>query len=155
MSHLSRIRRLTIAVLTLIAVTVIAFHAAADGNARGLPSKAPDTNQIRVRRLQPDPGLLVPADPDARLWPVNHQGLSYGTPTETVYGYHEPELILVEATNGATGYAYRTDLEGPAPSSPEEALRWQAEQAGQRRAVPVFESDGVTRIGEFVAREGK
>lgn len=154
MSHLSLVRRLTIVLLAFIAVAGVAVHAA-DGNAQAQSSAVPDTNQIRVRRLQPDPGLLVPADPDARLWPRNGKGLTYGTPTETVHGYHEPDLIVVQATNGETGYAYRKDLEGPTPSSPDEALRWQAEQAGSRRVVRVYEQDGVTRLGEFVACEGK
>ncbi len=154
MSRSTRIREVAIALLAVVAVTVVTVHAA-DGGAQNQPSEAPDTNQIRVRRMQPDPGLLVPADPDWRLWPVNDKGLSYGTPTETVHGYHEPELIIVEATNGRTGYAYRADLDGPTPRSPEEAILWQTERSGVERVVPVYRPDGITRIGEFVASEGQ
>jgi hypothetical protein len=105
--------------------------------------------------LQPDPGLLVEADTEWRLWPKNVSGQTYGTPTETVYGYHEPDLIRVEGTNGRTGYAYRDQLAGPEPSSPEQALQWQASQDGVRVVIPVYNADGVTQIGEFVAREGE
>ncbi len=44
----------------------------------------------------------------------------------------------------------RTDLEGPQPKTPEEALRKQAEQAGRTRVIPVYKSDGTTKIGVFV-----
>ena len=87
--------------------------------------------------------------PRAHLWPVNDSGLTYGTPTETVSGYHEPDLIRVTATNGKNGYSLSTDLAGPTPSSPEEAVRWQVEQAGKTTTIPVYQSDGVTQIGAF------
>ncbi|MBU4555333.1 MAG: hypothetical protein KJ747_00480 [Actinobacteria bacterium] len=88
--------------------------------------------------------------PTSDLWPTNASGHTYGTPTGTPYDYREPDLIKVCATNGKTGYSVRADLEGPTPASPEEALRLQAEQTGQDRVIPVFESDGVTQIGVFV-----
>jgi hypothetical protein len=78
-------------------------------------------------------------------WPINARGQTYGI----AVGYLEADLVRVVATNNKVGYSLRAELDGPKPSSPEEALRWQAEQAGKSRVVPVYESDGVTQIGVF------
>ena len=82
-------------------------------------------------------------------WPTNGSGLTYGSAADAVSPGSEPALILVEATNGMTGYAYRTDLEEPAPSSPAEALRLQKARAGSVRTIRVYLADGRTRIGDF------
>ena len=61
-----------------------------------------------------------------------------------------PDLVAVIATNGREGYSYWKDLEGPTPSSPAEALRWQKDHKGEVVRIPVYLSDGETVIGEFV-----
>lgn len=76
-------------------------------------------------------------------WATNANGQTYGV----MNADGEPDLIAVEATNGRTGYIYAEELAGPQPSSPEEAATWTPPPA---RAIDVFESDGVTVIGEFV-----
>ncbi|GAA1521481.1 hypothetical protein [Nocardioides humi] len=78
-------------------------------------------------------------------WAVNARGETYGVENER----GSPELVGVVATNGREGYARRTDLDGPEPRTPEEALEYQRTRAPQR-SIPVFASDGVTRIGTFV-----
>jgi hypothetical protein len=156
MSQIHRARSL--AALTVVAIivatTAVAYAATADSRHVTRPESLFEI-QLRVRPLQPDPGLLVPADPEAHLWPRNDRGLTYGTPTETEKGYHEPDLIRVVATNGKVGYAYRTDLDGMTPDTPAQAVEWQVEQAGRSRVIPVCEADGVTRIGEFVVSGGR
>jgi hypothetical protein len=47
------------------------------------------------------------------------------------------------------GYALSADLAGPEPTSPEEAVRWQAERGSEPRTIPVYESDGITQVGVF------
>jgi len=79
------------------------------------------------------------------LWPINARGQTYGV----AVGNAEADLMGAVATNQKVGYVDRKELNGPKPSSPEEALRWQAEQAGRSRVIPVYESDGVTQIGVF------
>ena len=86
-------------------------------------------------------------------WPTNSAGLTYGSAADAVSPDSEPDLIWVEATNGMTGYAYRTDLEGPDPSSPAEALRRQKARAGSARSIPVYLADGKTRIGVFIIEQ--
>lgn len=81
-------------------------------------------------------------------WGINAKGETFGVENE----FGTPDLIGVVATNGRTGYAYSEDLEnagGPPPTSPEEAGARQSANAGKTFTVPVYESDGETRIGEF------
>lgn len=84
---------------------------------------------------------------------VNDSGQPYGI-TGDERG--EPDLIAVIATNGQEGYVKRTELEeadGTAAmrelDSPEDALAWQEAHAGEVSFIPVYESDGTTKIGDF------
>lgn len=115
-----------------------------------------------------DPTITITTDPsDARWtltttytqhvptdWATNAAGQTYGIVNER----GEPDLIAVVASNGVEGYVLRDEFHGPMPSSPEEAVRWQAEDVGQTHTIGVYASDGTTRIGELVlggrAREG-
>jgi hypothetical protein len=78
-------------------------------------------------------------------WPMNARGQTYGITIDN----READLVRVAATNNRVGYSLSSDLRGPVPRSPEEALRWQAAQGDKSRFVPVYEADGVTQIGVF------
>jgi hypothetical protein len=90
------------------------------------------------------------ANDEARKIFVNENGLTYGS---TAWGEF-PDLVRVSATNGLVGYSYATELDGVPFNTPEEArkyadeLRELNEQGIFYRTVPVYESDGVTVIGE-------
>jgi hypothetical protein len=75
-----------------------------------------------------------------------------------------PDLVLAHGENGAVGYVYENELHdnplNPAPSTPDEAaeyIRRQAVLESEARArgdahlyyIPLYESDGVTVIGQF------
>lgn len=75
----------------------------------------------------------------------NAAGLTYGAAGQGASPADDPDLVLIVATNGKTGYAYTRDLNGPTPTSPSEAL-----DLTNNRTVPVYLSDGTTKIGEFV-----
>ena len=77
---------------------------------------------------------------------VNAKGDTYGVMGSD---FTEPDLVSAIATNGREGYVYAKELEGPTPSSPAEALRWQEEHTGEVTRIPVYLSDGETVIGEF------
>lgn len=82
---------------------------------------------------------------------VNERGQTYGS---TGAG-EAPDLTAVIATNGRQGYVYAHELADATGSplsftSPEEALRWQEDRAARAVIVPVYLSDGVTRVGDFV-----
>ncbi|MFP3465580.1 hypothetical protein [Leifsonia sp. SIMBA_070] len=83
-------------------------------------------------------------------WAKNASGQSYGVQNEK----GTPDLIAVTATNGKDGYVYRKDLEdidGTTASrsftSPQQALDWQETHHGGD--IPVFKSDGTTKVGTF------
>lgn len=86
-------------------------------------------------------------------WAVNGEGDTYGAQNET----GSPDMIAVIATNGTTGYVYRTELEdadGTAAiktfKSPAEALAWQEARKGKNTSIPVYDSTGKTVVGEFI-----
>jgi hypothetical protein len=89
---------------------------------------------------------------DTTDWAVNDSGDSYGV----INADGAPDLIAVVATNGKQGYVRSEDLADTDGStaaesftSPEDALRWQEENAGVIHMIPVYKSDGTTQIGEF------
>lgn len=79
---------------------------------------------------------------------TNADGQTYGADGGAAPGgpVNEPDLVAVNATNGQQGYVYATQLYGPTPTSPTQAV---AENNQPARMIPVYESDGKTRIGEF------
>lgn len=90
---------------------------------------------------------------ESELYPINDRGMTYGSALLASMPSEEPDLILVVATNGREGYAKQADLaaaEGSGFSSPQEALAWQEANEGATFEVPVYKSDGVTRIGVFI-----
>lgn len=80
-------------------------------------------------------------------YPTNAHGQTYGPNRE---GVQEPDLVAVSVTHGQNGYSWWTDLDGPLPATPQEALWIQNAGRGKQRVVPVYKSDGVTRVGDFV-----
>ncbi|XAS72752.1 peptidase M56 family protein [Micrococcaceae bacterium Sec5.1] len=105
--------------------------------------------------------ITIKADPEAR-WQltaeyvkqertplgINAKGETYGVESQE---NGSPDLIAVMATNGQSGYAYASDLyDGPMPSSPEDAIK-NFNTARPPREIPVFQSDGETQIGVFMA----
>ncbi|WP_190243096.1 peptidase M56 family protein [Arthrobacter globiformis] len=79
---------------------------------------------------------------------VNAKGETYGVESPE---NGTPDLIAVMATSGAAGYAYAKDLYGgPMPTSPEDAAK-NFNTPRPPREIPVFLSDGETKIGVFQA----
>jgi hypothetical protein len=99
-------------------------------------------------------------------WGVNANGESYGQEKSSVNGFgprtaaNVPDLIAVTATNGHDGYvraaddAWAANGGGAEPTSQAEALARQAANVGKGWAIPVYESDGKTPVGEFVVGDG-
>lgn len=76
---------------------------------------------------------------------VNASGDTYGTDS----GSARPDLIAVVNRHGVSGYVYATDLEAadPMPRTPEEAAALDPDRGPF--VVPMYESDGVTKVGEW------
>ena len=77
-------------------------------------------------------------------WGINAAGQTYGA--ENCAG--TPTLVGVEASNGVEGYVYSADLTSWEPANPEEAALGNPNPG--ECSVPVYASDGVTVLGEFV-----
>lgn len=102
-------------------------------------------------------GAVPAAAPE---YPKNDSGLTYGSAADAISPETEPDLILVQATNGKVGYAFKKDIDRvdgteaiESFKSPEDALAWQERQAlltDADRTIPVFKLDGTTKIGEFI-----
>jgi hypothetical protein len=87
-------------------------------------------------------------------WGVNEAGETFGNYKEDA---GEADLMSATASNGERGYIRKTELDfvdGTTAmegfTSPGDALEWQEATAGKSYSIPVYESDGVTVIGEFV-----
>ena len=83
---------------------------------------------------------------------INEKGQTYGSNlANTEYG-NEPDLILVEADNGKSGYVYKDDFYDTAnqPKNPEEAVAYMENLKKEGpKTIPVYESNGKTVIGSF------
>ncbi len=82
-------------------------------------------------------------------YPTNANGQTYG-PNHP--GAGTPELMLAHAERGENGYMYWSDLMGPVPGPGED--EWFASTRGKQREVPLYESDGTTQVGVYVAGNG-
>lgn len=102
-----------------------------------------------------DAGLSHAPEGAPTVWSKNAHGVTYGSGLDAVSPEDEPDLIRVEATNGKVGYAYRSDLEGPEPTSPAAAVAQQKAKEGKPDVIPVYEVDGITQVGVFVARSNR
>ncbi|MFT4285073.1 MAG: hypothetical protein QM598_09610 [Protaetiibacter sp.] len=64
-----------------------------------------------------------------------------------------PELIRVIGIDGVEGYAYTTEAFGVPAATLEEAARM-TEDTLEEKQVPVYEQDGRTVIGTYIANAG-
>jgi hypothetical protein len=86
-------------------------------------------------------------------WIVNANGQSYGVANS----HGVPDLIAAIATNGRQGYIKKSELDAASCSnvtSPAEALKCQQAHSGSTTDIPVYNSDGMTIIGQFVIGGG-
>ena len=112
-----------------------------------------------------DGALIVTAPPESNWtvlaaystsssseWARNGNGESYGAISEI----GPPDLVAVRNADGATGYIRRTDLEravgsvvANSPTGPTDEITGAPADAASGSSLPLYDSDGTTRIGEF------
>ncbi|MGA2471352.1 MAG: peptidase M56 family protein [Solirubrobacteraceae bacterium] len=80
-------------------------------------------------------------------WGVNASGQTYGIQNQ----HGTPDLVAVIATNHRSGYVYASQLFPPPPNTIAQALAQDNAPPPSPRTLTVYESDGKTPIGEFVA----
>ena len=97
---------------------------------------------------------LVFAFADFSPFKTNQNGQTYGSLSGHT-SEDSPNLIWARGIDGTSGYVKSSDLFGPTPSSPEEALKLQElEEAKGLYTIPLYDSDGETVIGEFMMGGG-
>lgn len=142
-------RFLTATALSIGAAVLGGLGLAAGAAASGVPPV------LTPAGISVQPGTASRPMP-AATYATNSKGLTYGSAYGANSVANEPDLIRVLASNGLTGYAYKSQLEADASfTSPAQALAWQEANAGKTETVPVYESDGVTAIGQFVNEPSK
>ena len=86
---------------------------------------------------------------DPYEYPVNANGMSYGSAESATSPDNEPDLITAYGIDGTLGYVKKTDLYLPAPASPQEAIAQNDQVIDHRRSIPLYAQDGVKVIGSF------
>jgi hypothetical protein len=138
-----RRRRLVVTAVGLGAAAVALFAGATIASESG--SHRQHANDLRPNSVT-DLGHSGSPSP----YPTNASGQTYG-PHHPGAGF--PELMAAHASRGENGYLYWEDLMGPV-SGPGEEKWFLATQNQHRREVPLYESDGVTQVGVFIAGGG-
>ncbi len=92
----------------------------------------------------------------AHVFPKNEQGQTYGFDIDASSPENRPDLIAAEAVDGTRGYVKRTDVEGPLPKTPEEAVAiTKKNMAKGEKKIPLYAEDGTTIVGWFTVGKGE
>lgn len=83
----------------------------------------------------------------ASQYGVNENNMTYGSYANVTSDADAPDLIFAVATNGLEGYIKNTDFNQGTDISLEQV---QAGLQFEEKAIPVYEVDGTTVIGEFI-----
>lgn len=113
-------------------------------------SLAPGQHSVTIK-TEPESRWMLTAKyvkQERTEWGINAKGETYGVESPEK---GTPDLIAVTASNGVSGYTYAKDLYGgPTPTSPEDAVK-NFSTPRPPREVPVYLSDGQTKVGIFQA----
>jgi hypothetical protein len=140
-------RRRRVVIAAAAAGVVVATMLGGVALAGGFASHRPPEQKPLVAKLH----AAAAGSRQGFAYPTNASGQTFGPDRA---GVQEPDLVAVVATNGEKGYCWWTDLDGPVPATPQEALWIQAAGGGKKRVIPVYQSDGTTQIGDFVIGGG-
>jgi len=112
------------------------------------PAEAAATDNVPLAKAPINAGAPTAFD-------VNESGQTFGDYGIGLRGDPEanPELIRVVGLDGVEGYAYTTEVFGVPATSLEEA-RSMTEETLKEKKVPVYDQDGKTVIGVYIANAG-
>ena len=123
---------------------------------------SPDEPQPMVRAIDPsahrdDDGVLedCPRLATAPPYPVNENGMSYGSGANIDEDDPGPDLVAAYGTNGRCGFVRASDRDEEPPADPEEAAAHMADLDPDGRDIPLYAQDGVTVIGTFHIGPGR
>lgn len=77
-------------------------------------------------------------------YPLNKFGQTFGGDIKEITD-QGPDLILAQNEEGLVGYVKATDMDPDPPTTPDQAASYQSKSF----FVPMYTSDGCTKIGEF------
>ena len=117
---------------------------------------SPDDTRPTVRAIDPsahrDDDVVhedCPRLATAPPYPVNENGMSYGSGAGIDEDDPGPDLVAASGTNGRCGFVRAADRRQDLPRSPEEAAAYTADHDRDGRDIPLYAQDGVTVIGSF------
>ncbi|GAA5113455.1 hypothetical protein GCM10023339_17850 [Alloalcanivorax gelatiniphagus] len=90
-----------------------------------------------------------PVLPSASPYPVNDNGMTYGSGAGIDEDDRGPDLIAAQGTNGRCGFIRATDRDHDQPRDPQEAVEHMADLDPGGRDIPLYAQDGATVIGEL------
>ena len=96
----------------------------------------------------PEPATTSP-------YPVNENGMTYGSGAHVDEDDPGPDLVAAQGTNGRCGFVRASDRQQDLPADPEEAAAATTGLDPAGRVIPLYARDGVTVIGTFRIRPGK
>ncbi|MCM3471745.1 MULTISPECIES: hypothetical protein [Brevibacillus] len=112
----------------------------------GIPTLVTKNSSVEATSLANSIPVVEEQVPD---YPVNAEGQTYGHGPYPYGPTREPSLIRTIGENGVVGYVKAADLDSSA-SSPQEAIIYQESMKSvDYKSIPLYESDGKTKIGEF------
>jgi hypothetical protein len=121
-----------------------------------------DEPQPMVRAIDPsahrDDDVVLEDCPELATtppYPVNANGMSYGSGAGIDEDDPGPDLVAAYGTNGRCGFVRASDRRKDPPRSPEEAAAFMADLDPDGRDVPLYAQDGVTVIGSFRIGPGR
>jgi len=122
----------------------------------------PDEPQPMVRAIDPsahrDEDVVSEdcrAPAMAPPYPVNENGMSYGSGAGIDEDDPGPDLIAAHGTNGRCGFVRASDREQDVPADPEHASAYLAGLDPGGRDIPLYAQDGGTVIGSFHIGPGR
>ncbi len=89
----------------------------------------------------------------APQYPKNASGETYGSLLYATSPETEPDLVKAMGVDGTVGYVRITDLNGPQPKTPEEAIALSEAVSGPY-TIPLYQKDGKTVIGKYEISPG-
>lgn len=73
-------------------------------------------------------------------YPVTSRGLAYGSLLSAEFVGEEPDLVSAVSESGVEGFVRLSDLNGPSPRTPEEAVALYGEESS--KTIPLVDLDG-------------
>jgi hypothetical protein len=123
---------------------------------------SPDDPRPVLRAIDPsahgDDEVVVEDCPEQATgppYPVNENGMSYGSGATIDEDDPGPDLVAAYGSNGRCGFVRAADRAQEVPADPEEALAYMADLDPDGRDVPLYAQDGVTVIGSFHIGPGR